>query len=457
MIVTRTEQIHIPYDSSVSHLCHISKNLWNEALYDMRHVYFHNIRPENKDNKQRMPSYNNLAGKFKTSENAKQLYSSTAQWILKKLSSAWQDSYFKGLAEWKVHPSKFTGKPGIPNYKPKDGEYMLVFTNQACTLNSYKNFASGKEGENNKYLKIIKQKYGTIKEGETYLLFPDNTGIKPVKTRLDINTHLREVRIIPQGEGYNIEIVYDKEVTKLDLDKSRIVGIDYGLSNIVAMANNIGTQPIVVKGSIVKSINQWYNKRRADLYRIYDRQPIACRLSDRRLIFNRDTKKLQKTITHRNRLMRDIMHKISRYIVNYCIEHNVGTIVIGHNDMWKQNINIGARNNQNFVTIPYYILTKDIEYKGSEIGINVILKDEAHTSKCSFLDNEPIEHHDVYVGKRIKRGLFKSAKGIIVNADVHAGANIIRKVFLNAFEKLNADGIAASGLMPESLSIKNLM
>ena len=331
-----------------------------------------------------------------------------------------------------------------------DGEYMLVFTNQLCTLNSYSNFASGKEGENNKYLKIIKAKYGTINLDETYLLFPDNTGIKPVKTRLDINTNLREVRIIPQGEGFILEIVYDKQTEHLSLDKSRIVGIDLGLRNVATIANNIGTRPIVIKGSILKTVNQWYNKRIKVLYSIYDRQ-------------EKDNKKqrtghsLQVTNTHRNCIVKDIMHKISRYVIDYCIKHNIGTIVIGMNPNWKQKINLGSRTNQNFVTIPYYILTKDIEYKGSEIGINVILKDEAHTSKCSFLDNEPIEHHDVYVGKRIKRGLFKSAKGIIVNADVHAGANIIRKVFLNAFEKLNADGIAASGLMPESLSIKNLM
>ena len=445
--VTRTEQNHIPYDENISKMCHIAKNLWNEALYDMRQVYFHNIRPENKDNKQRMPTYNNLAGKFKTNENFKQLYRQTSQGVLKVLDRSWK-SFFEGINEWKVHPFKFTGKPRIPGYKKKDGEFILVFTNQACTLNSYVNFASGREGENNKYLKIIKQKYGTIKEGETYLLFPDNTGIQPIKTRLPIDTNLREVRIIPQGEGYNIEIVYDKEVTKLDLDKSRIIGIDYGISNIVAIANNIGERPIVVKGSIVKSINQWYNKRIKVLYNIYDRQ-------------EKDGKKLrtghslQVTNTHRNRIVKDIMHKISRYIVNYCIEHNVGTIVIGHNDMWKQNINIGARNNQNFVTIPYYILTKDIEYKGSEIGINVILKDEAHTSKCSFLDNESIEHHDKYIGKRIKRGLFKSSMGKIINADVHAGLNIIRKVFPNAFS--HANGIAGTLTCPLRLSVKDLL
>lgn len=442
--VTRSEQIHIQYDEHISHLCHTAKNLWNESNYIIRQEFFNNHRYiDNREMKKLM----------KASENAKQLYSSTAQLVLEVLHRSWK-SFFEGIKDWKVNPSKYTGRPRIPNYKKKDGEFILIFTNQACTLNNYINLSKG-EGENNKYLKIIKHMYGTINPNETYLIFPDNTNIKPIKTRLDINTDLREVRIVPQGGGYKIEIVYDKKVEIQSLDKSRIVGIDYGLSNVVAMANNIDSRPIVIKGSIVKSINQWYNKRRSQLYEIYDRQPIACDVKTKRLIFNRDTRKLQSLTAHRNRLMKDIMHKISRYIINYCVQHNIGTIVIGHNNMWKQKINLGTKTNQNFVTIPYYILTKDIEYKGSEVGIDVLVRDESHTSKCSFLDNESLEHHDKYVGKRIKRGLFKSSKGLILNADVHAALNIIRKVFPNAFS--HANGIAGTLTYPVRISVKDLL
>lgn len=450
MKVTRTEQIHIPYDEHISHLCHIAKNLYNQANYIVRQEFFTNHRYINNREMKKL---------MKTTENYKSLYSSTAQLVLEVLHRSWK-SYFEATKSYKINPEKFMGNPRIPGYKKKDGEFILIFTNQACTINSYTNLAKG-EGESNTFLKIIKEKYGSVSEGETYLLFPTSTtNIKPIKTRLPINTDLREVRIIPQGgnkAGYNVEIVYDKEVAQQPLDKSRIVGIDYGLRNIVAIASNIGEQSIVVKGSVLKSINQWYNKRRAELYSIYDRHPIACRLSDRRLIYNRYGSKLQATTIHRNRIVKDIMHKISRYIINYCKEHNVGTIVIGHNDFWKQQINLGARTNQNFVTIPYYILTKQIEYKGQEVGIDVLLKDESYTSKCSFLDNEPVEHREEYVGKRIARGLFKSANGIIVNADVHAAMNIIRKVFPNAFNHLKADGIAGELTHPARLNIKDLL
>lgn len=428
--VTRTEQIHIPFNEHISHLCHIAKNLYNQALYDIRQVYFHNLK--NPTDKQRIPTYNNLAGKYKKTENYKQLYSSTAQSVLKVLDRSWK-SYWEGIKEFKIHPSKFTGRPRIPGYKKKDGEFILIFTNQACVI-------------------------GRDKEHNNWLLFPDKSDIDKVQTRLDWNTDLREVRIIPQSGkgGYNIEIIYDKQIEQPIMDKSRIIGIDYGLRNIVAIANNVGEKCIVVKGSVAKSINQWYDKRRSQLYSIYDRQPIACRLSDRRLIYNKYGSKLQKTTVHRNRIMKDIMHKISRFIINWCVEHNIGTIVIGHNDMWKQQINLGRKTNLHFVTIPYYILTKQLEYKGQEVGIDILTPNEAHTSKCSFLDNESIEHHETYTGRR-KGGLFKSARGFVVNADVHAGANIIRSVFPNASWKLDADGIVGTLTCPLRLSIKDLL
>jgi putative transposase len=146
--------------------------------------------------------------------------------------------------------------------------------------------------------------------------------------------------------------------------------------------------------------------------------------------------------------MKDAMHKLSRFIINYCIEHDIGTIVIGHNDNWKQQVNIGKRNNQNCVSIPYYILIRDLDYKGEEIGIKVIEQEEAHTSKCSFLDGESVEHHEAYAGKRIKRGIFRSAKGILINADVQGALNIIKKAIPKAFSKENADEIEGVGLHP---------
>jgi putative transposase len=245
-----------------------------------------------------------------------------------------------------------------------------------------------------------------------------------VKTRLDKETNLREVRVIPKCVGYVVEIVYEKKVNPEDLDENKIAGIDLGVRNLVTVGNNIGEKPIVVKGGICKSINQFYNKEMGRIQRIYESQGI------------KTGKKSKKLFDKRNRKIKDHLHKISRFIVDYCSQNDIGTLVIGNNEDWKQNANIGnnedwkqnanigKRNNQNFVQIPFSLLINQIKYKAEEKGINVILQEESHTSKCSFLDNEYIEHHEKYVGKRFKRGLFRSAKGIIINADLNGVYNI---------------------------------
>ena len=128
-------------------------------------------------------------------------------------------------------------------------------------------------------------------------------------------------------------------------------------------------------------------------------------------------------------------------------------IVIGHNKEWKQEIDMGKRNNQNFVQIPFNILINQIRYKAEERGINVIIHDENHTSKCSFLDHESVEHHDTYAGIRIKRGVFRSAKGILIHGDLNAVYNIIKKAIPEAF----VNGIEGIGLYPRSLTIKQMI
>ena len=150
----------------------------------------------------------------------------------------------------------------------------------------------------------------------------------------------------------------------------------------------------------------------------------------------------------RNNKIKTLFHRISKNIIEYCIQNDIGTIVIGYNKGWKQNINIGKRNTQNFVNVPFNQLVKQIEYKSQLKGNRVLTVNEAHTSKCSFLDNEEIEHHDKYLGKRISRGLFKTSNGKILNADVNGAYNIMRKAFPNA---VSVDGIEAFGLMPQIL------
>ncbi len=290
----------------------------------------------------------------------------------------------------------------MPKYKLKNGEFLLVFTNQQVKL----------------------------KDG--FLFFPKKVGFK-VKTRLPDITDIREARLIPKGVGYMVEIVYQKIISPDPLNKDKIIAIDLGVRNLITTVNNNGLKPFVIKGGAVKSINQYYNKEKARIQSVYDRQGI------------KTGKKLQRLTNNRNKKIHDYFHKTSRKIIDYCILNDIGTVVIGYNPDWKQNCHLGKRNNQNFVTIPFYKLIQQLDYKAEEQGIAVIRQEESHSSKCSFLDNEPIRHHDKYQGKRINRGLFRSKKGIIINADVNDSHNILKKAFLNAF---TADRIEDVGLHP---------
>jgi IS605 OrfB family transposase len=267
------------------------------------------------------------------------------------------------------------------------------------------------------------------------LILPKKVGLK-IKTR--IREKLREVRIIPKGVGYVLEIVYEKIINVARRDRRRIIGIDFGTRNIVTIVNNIGEKPIVIKddGRGIKSINQYFNKKKAEIQSIYDKQGI------------KNGKKMRKLIAKHERKVNDYLHKLSRFIVNWCVKHEIGKIVFGYNKEWKQDVELGKRNNQTFTQIPFVELIKKVKYKAEEEGIEVELRDEAYTSRCSFLDDEPIGRHDNYVGKRIKRGLFKSEKGIIINADVNAGYNLIRLSDPKFSAKALKDGVGGCGLHP---------
>jgi IS605 OrfB family transposase len=392
MIVTRTEQIWLKPFKELSRLCYLSKNLYNEGNYLIRQELFSSGK---------WIKYYSLYHLIKSSENYRQLSAQTAQQVLKILNRNWT-SFFRAIKVWSKDKSKFFGRPMLPKYKPKNGEFMLVFTNQQVKLKD----------------KILK--------------FPKKVGLE-VTTRLLDTTDLREVRIIPKGLGYVLEIVYNKNFNPKPLDINNIFAIDLGVRNLITTVNNNGLKPFIIKGGVVKSINQYYNKERARIKSTYDHQGI------------KTGKSMQKLTNKRDKKMHDYFHKTSRKIIDYCVLNDIGTVIIGYNPEWKQNCRIGKRNTQNFVTIPYYKLVQQMKYKAEEQGIEVIKQEESHSSKCSFLDNESIEHHDKYLGKRISRGLFKSNKGTIINADVNGAYNILKKAILNAVE---ADRIEDVGLHP---------
>ncbi|MFX1285330.1 MAG: RNA-guided endonuclease InsQ/TnpB family protein [Promethearchaeota archaeon] len=392
MQVTRTEQIWIKPHKSLSWFCHLSKNLYNEGNYLIRQELFNN---------KKWIRYNDLYHLLKTSNNYQHLPAQTNQQVLKILDRNWK-AFFSTIREWKKDKSKFNGRPKAPRYKPKNGEFILVFTNQQVKLK------------------------------DKTLLFPKKVSCK-LNTRLDDKTDIREVRIIPKGVGYIVEIVYEKNFHPKLMNKNKIIAIDLGVHNFITTVNNNGLKPFVIKGGVVKSINQYYNKERARIQSTYDRQGI------------KTGKTMQKLTAKRNKKINDYFHKTSRKIIEYCVMNDIGTVVIGYNSNWKKNSQIGKKNNQNFVTIPYNKLIQQLDYKAEEQGITVIKQEESYSSKCSFLDNEPIEKHNRFLGQRITRGLFKSHKGIIINADVNGAYNILKKAFLNA---VDADRIEAVGLHP---------
>ena len=270
------------------------------------------------------------------------------------------------------------------------------------------------------------------------LYFPKKATLPPIKTRIE-GDKLHQVRIVPKGTYYVVELIHEREVENLNLEEDRIVGIDLGLNNIVTMGNNAGLKPAIIKGGVVKSVNQFYNKGVAKFRSKKDEQGYTF-----------ETKRLHKLTKDRNNKLADFFHKASRKIIQYCKEHDFGTLVIGYNEGWKDRINLGKRNNQKFVQVPFLKLVQKIRYKAKLVGITVKLVNEDYTSKCSFLDGEVVGRHGQYQGKRISRGLFQASDGTVINADVNACYNIIQKGFPKARW---VDGIEGVGLHPYCLCV----
>ncbi|MED3844433.1 transposase [Geobacillus stearothermophilus] len=400
MFVIRVEQHQIKQTHSLwkmcDDLCFKSKNLYNYANYIVRQEFINNnewIR------------YNSLDKMLKHEQVYKELPAQTSQQILRLLDKNWK-SFFEAIKDWSKNKEKYLGKPKLPKYKKKNGRNVVIFTNQQCK----------------------------IKDG--YIKFPKTS----LKLKTKVIKGLQQVRIVPKGSIYIIEVVYKKEIPDMIHEGNRVVGIDLGLNNFATIVNNIGETPIVINGKGIKSINQYYNKQKAYFQSILKKQNGLDW-----------SKRLEKITLKRNNKIKDFMHKASRYVVNYCINNNISTIVIGNNKNWKQNINLGTINNQNFVQVPYDMFINQLKYKCEEVGIKLIVTEESYTSGTSFLDGEAPTKENYNKNRRIKRGLFKSNKGILINADVNGAYQIIKKVSPNAFNK--SYGVEAVVLQPSKISV----
>ena len=368
-----TERHIIKNNEELDILCFKSKNLYNKALYLVRQHYF-----ETK-------SYLNYYDVNRLMVGSKDVDYYSLPTKASKQTLMLLDRNFKSFFSLiKKKQSGNYDKPiRIPKYLDKEGRTIAIFP---------------KEAVSKKYLKK-----GLIKLSSLSIAIPTKV----------TESNIVEVRVLPRNNHHIIEVVYEIEDKKVKSDNRRYASIDLGLNNLATVGSNV-VKPFIINGRPLKSINQYWNKEKSRLQSL--------------LKGNKKTSKRIESITNkRNNKVKDYLHKSSKYIVNFLVSNDISTLVIGYNEEWKQNINIGKRNNQSFVNIPFYVFIKQLEYKCKLEGINIILTEESYTSKCSFLDNESVEKHESYLGKRVKRGLFRSAKNKIINADLNGSFNILKK------------------------------
>ncbi len=352
-------------------------------------------------------TYELLEGVFKVTDNPdyRCLPAHTNQWVMKQVFSNWK-SYYKSLEDYNKEPEKYKGKPNIPGYANKNGKKPVMFTNRTCV----------------------------IKEGK-FLCFPKT------KERLNIGKlgmtkgELKQIRVIPFHDYVELEIIFKvaKKEPEYKTDKpDRIPGIDLGVDNFAAISNNVGQRPVLVKGKVIKSQNYYYNRERAYYYGLITRGKEPERRA-------KTSHRLERLDTKRFDKIKDFMHKASFNIVQYAKKNDIDTIVVGKNKHWKQNIELGKGVKLTFAGIPYNLFINMLIYKARANGIKVILQEESYTSQASFLDDDPIPVYTdkqkyTFSGRRVKRGAYESGGGYIINADVNASYNIIKKAVPDAFK-----------------------
>ena len=400
-----------PFYKECDNLCFNSKNLYNACLYKVRQEFIHN----------KTNILFQLYHLMKTTEQYKVLPAKISSAVLISVNLNFK-AFFAALDSYKNNPSKFKGKPRMPGYLDKEnGRFFVSYTNQAIS-------------------KKVFDKVHKIKLSQANIEF--KTKIKDFK---DINC----VRIIPHNGYYTIEVVYTvPDKVRLN-DNTRYIALDLGINNLVTLTSNTKeVNPLIFNGKPLKSINQYYNKKKANIKSTLEKRNK--KKSGKRL--HRLELKRKNTLDHK-------LHEISKDIVKIVNDNEINTIVIGKNKEWKQEINLGKSNNQIFNNIPHSRFIDMIKYKCEMSGINVIEREESYTSKASFIDNDIIPTFNkknktshVFSGKRIKRGLYKSKNGKIINADVNGSYNILRKAFPNAFS--NCNGIEGVRVHP-TMHIRN--
>ena len=415
MLLTQTIRLKLnnPEKDTLTNLCHLSKNLFNVGLYTVRQYFFQ---------ERKYLSYESNYHLCKQNENYKLLATDCGQQTLKYVDRCFKD-FFKLLSMKKE--GVYQEKVNIPNYLDKDGYFPLIIP-----IRARHDFV--KDGWK---FKIPTSRKFTRENGSVYITVPPNIRGKRIK----------EIRILPKQKGKFLDagFVYESvdEIAEVDINKA--VAIDFGLNNLATVVSTTD-ESFIVDGRWLKSKNQWFNKRRAQLVSHKDKRGVTFR---RRVAGNSApqgikhlTKKEAWLSYRRQNQVNDYLNKAARYITNFCLSRKIGTIIVGYNPTLKQNSNLGKRNNQNFVNIPIFTLRSKLESLCERYGLNYVEQEESYTSKASSLDRDNLPEYNAdnpakpkFSGRRVKRGLYKSKVGHLINADANGGLNIGFKSKHNGF------------------------
>ncbi|GAC1349628.1 MAG: RNA-guided endonuclease TnpB family protein [Ktedonobacteraceae bacterium] len=368
-----------------------SKNLYNQANYQIRQHFFAEGT---------FLPYAAIFHRLKHHDAYCALPRKVSNSILIQLHTNWV-AFFKAHEAYKEDPSKFLGRPKIPGYKDKEqGRNLLIYDKQALGKRAFK---------------------------KTGKLIPSGLPIE-METKIPWGA-IDQVRIVPRLDGYMVEVVYQRAEEQAAVDPKLVAAIDLGVNVLAAVTSTKqGLQPLLINGRPLKSVNQHYNKQRA---RHQSHLAKARRFTSHQL---------DRITTKRNRRIDAYLHTASRRIITLLVSEGIGTLVVGKNPYWKQEVELGRKNNQEFVQIPHARFVEMLSYKARLVGIQVLLQEESYTSKASFLDRDTIPTYDPkrsekprFSGKREKRGLYRASDGRRIHADINGSYNILRKAFSDSF------------------------
>lgn len=392
----------------LSEMCHYANNLYNVALYNIRQYYFEN---------KKFLTYESNCHVCKDNENYSLLQAGVSQQTLKVADRSFK-SFFSLIRKARHKEYRFQDIK-MPRYRKKGGMFNLVLSTNAINIK-------------NGYLKMPISR--------AFRKSHPNCDIKiPFPERLAGKT-IKEVRILPVADGrcFKIQYVYETNIEAACVDPVNAMAIDIGVNNLASCITTLGTS-FILDGRKLKSINQGWNKEKARLQSIADKQGV------------KRTARMSRITERRNNQVKDIMRKSARYVINHCIEHHIGTVIIGYSPDFKRGINIGRKNNQAFVNISFGDFRQLLNGLCERYDIQYIEQEESYTSKSSFLDDDILPEYkpeqpytDTFSGKRIHRGLYKTKNGIVVNADINGAANILRKSKQNFDFKELCRGLLAS-------------